>query len=75
MRRKRHISRREFVGKFAASAAALTIVPTHVLGRNAPSNKLNIGVIGVGGRGGANLRGVESENIVALCDVDLEEPV
>ncbi|UCD30482.1 MAG: Gfo/Idh/MocA family oxidoreductase, partial [Planctomycetota bacterium] len=31
---------------------------------------LNIAVIGVGGRGGANMGRVSSENIVALCDVD-----
>jgi predicted dehydrogenase len=33
-------------------------------------NKLNLGVIGVAGRGGENLQGVAGENIVALCDVD-----
>ncbi len=57
----------------AAAAAAFTIVPAHVLGgpgRLAPSEKLNIAGIGVGGRGGDDLRAVESENIVALCDVD-----
>ncbi len=35
-----------------------------------PSETLNIGVIGVGGRGADDLEGVKSENIVALCDVD-----
>ena len=35
-----------------------------------PNEKLNLGVIGVAGRGGDNLRGVSRENIVALCDVD-----
>src|SRR6185437_5583577 len=39
-----------------------------VRGRNL-NEKLNIAVIGAGGRGGANLRGVSSETIVALCDV------
>ena len=38
-----------------------------VLGAN---EKLNIGVVGVSGRGGGNLKGVSGENIVALCDVD-----
>jgi predicted dehydrogenase len=33
------------------------------------NEKLNIALIGVGGRGVANLNGVSSENIVALCDV------
>jgi predicted dehydrogenase len=35
-----------------------------------PSDRLNLAVIGVGGRGAANLGGVKSQNIVALCDVD-----
>src|SRR5262249_4645921 len=33
-------------------------------------DRLNIAMIGVGGRGNANLSGVANENIVALCDVD-----
>src|SRR5207249_2973142 len=32
--------------------------------------KLNIGCIGVGGRGKGDIDGVKGENIVALCDVD-----
>lgn len=35
-----------------------------------PNERLNIGVIGTANRGGANLKGVSTENIVALCDVD-----
>ncbi len=35
-----------------------------------PDSKLRIGVVGVGGRGGANLRAVRGERIAALCDVD-----
>ncbi len=37
---------------------------------DSPNEKLNIGLIGVGGRGRANTGGVAGENIVALCDVD-----
>jgi len=69
---KKTISRRTFMGAAASTAFAFNVVPSRVLGKDAPSNRLNIAVIGVGGRGGANLRGVESENIVALCDVDME---
>jgi len=37
----------------------------------APSDKLNIAVVGIGGMGAANIRAVfQTENIVALCDVD-----
>jgi predicted dehydrogenase len=68
----RKISRRDFMGA-AAAAAAFTIVPRHVLGgsgNTAPSEKLNIAGIGVGGRGAGDIGEVSSENIVALCDVD-----
>ena len=37
---------------------------------DSPNEKLNIACIGVGGRGAANLGGVSSQNVVALCDVD-----
>jgi predicted dehydrogenase len=68
----RKISRRDFVSA-ATAAAAFTIVPRHVLGgagNTAPSDKLNIAGIGVGGRGAGDIGEVSSENIVALCDVD-----
>ncbi|MHC4097427.1 MAG: Gfo/Idh/MocA family protein [Planctomycetota bacterium] len=69
---RKTMSRRSFMGATASTAFAFSIVPGKVLGKNAPSNKLNLGVIGASGRGGANLRGLQSENIVALCDADLE---
>jgi predicted dehydrogenase len=34
------------------------------------NDKLNLGFIGIGGRGWNNLQALASENIVALCDVD-----
>lgn len=66
------VSRREFVGSSAA-AAAFTIVPRHVLGGpgyTAPSDKLNIACIGVGGMGKSDVDGVSGENVYVLCDVD-----
>jgi len=69
------ISRREFVGGAAAAAMAFTIVPRHVLGgtdHTPPSEKLNIAGIGIGGQGADDVSQMESENIVALCDVDEE---
>ena len=66
-------SRREFVGA-AAAVAAFTFVPKRVLGGaggSSANNKLNIAGIGVGGRGAGDINGCSSENIVALCDVDL----
>lgn len=61
---------------FLKQAAALTVVSS-TLGQMparalAPSDKLNIGIIGAGGRGSANLAAVSGENIVALCDVDAQ---
>ncbi len=64
------ISRRTFVNTAAASAFAFHFIPARLLGKDAPSNKLNIAGIGVGGMGKGNLSRCESENIMALCDVD-----
>jgi predicted dehydrogenase len=67
------ISRRQFIHHVAAGSAPL-LVSSHVLGRMAnatpPSDKLNIAGIGIGGQGAHDLAQMESENIVALCDVD-----
>ncbi|MFW6139841.1 MAG: Gfo/Idh/MocA family protein [Acidobacteriota bacterium] len=70
---KKTLTRREFIGRSAATAAGFMIIPRHVLGGSgykAPSDTLNIGCIGVGGKGSSDIRSVSSENIVALCDVD-----
>jgi len=56
-----------------AAATAFAIVPRRVLGGTgyrAPSDKLNIAGVGVGGMGANYLSNMETENIVALCDVD-----
>lgn len=56
-----------------AAVAAFTIAPRHVLGGvgyKAPSDKLNIAGVGVGGMGANYLAGCETENIIALADVD-----
>jgi predicted dehydrogenase len=70
------LSRRSLLrkaGALSSLAATFTIVPRHVLGGAgyvAPSEKMNIAGVGIGGMGAANLKNLESENIVALCDVD-----
>ena len=56
---KRTATRREFLTTTAAAAAAFTIVPRHVLGGPrfvAPSDKVNIALIGAGGQGRTNAR-------------------
>lgn len=69
------MSRRAFLQKGGAAAVGLTIIPNVVMGKSfsgqtAPSDKLNIACVGIGGMGFANLKAVQSENIVALADVD-----
>ena len=66
-------SRRDFVKKSAYLSAGITVVPSFTvsgLGHKAPSDKLNIVGIGVGGKGHPNLVGMNTENIIGLCDVD-----
>lgn len=66
------LSRRRFLGASAAATTALALKPYSLFGARkvSPNEKLNLGVVGVGGRGGEDLAGVAGENIVALCDVD-----
>jgi predicted dehydrogenase len=61
-------TRRQFTQATATVALGALTAPAIVHGRNL-NERLNIAMIGVGGRGAANLGGVASENIVALCDV------
>lgn len=63
------LSRRQFLNQAAATSLATLAAPAIVRGRNL-NDKLNLAIIGAGGRGAANLKGVESENIVILCDVN-----
>ena len=70
---KRKSSRREFLHRAALAGTAFTIVPARLLGlggEKAPSDKLNIAGIGIGGQGASDLGQMTGENIVALCDVD-----
>lgn len=71
------ISRKNFLNKAALAAGGMMVVPRHVLGGKgyqAPSDKLNIACIGVGGMGASNTQSLAEigENIYALCDVDEE---
>ena len=68
-KKTRRVTRREFVGSALAAAGAVAAAPAILRGQNL-NNKLNIAMIAAGGRAGANLKGVASENIVVLCDVD-----
>ncbi|HUT14314.1 MAG TPA: Gfo/Idh/MocA family oxidoreductase, partial [Thermoguttaceae bacterium] len=64
------IRRREFLrSSLAAGTAAAFAVPALAQSRS-PNEKLNIAAVGVAGRAAADVAGVSSENIVAICDVD-----
>jgi len=70
-------SRRNFlksIGFFSGSIlSAPAIVPSSVFGKNAPSNRITIGCIGVGGMGTNDMRGFISKpdsEVIAVCDVD-----
>jgi len=64
------LQRREFVKISTLAGAGYWLGASPARAANSANEKLNIAVIGVGGRGGQNLSGVSGENIVALCDVD-----
>ncbi|MGZ5253805.1 MAG: Gfo/Idh/MocA family protein [Flavitalea sp.] len=75
----KHSSRRNFI-KNTSIAAGFFIVPRHVLGKGfiAPSDKLNIAGIGVGGKGESDLKEfAKSPNAIihSLCDVDDRQAV
>jgi len=69
-------SRRKFIKNTGLTAAAFMIVPRHVLGGKgfiAPSDRLTIASIGVGGKGEsdiANFFKSGKADIAYLCDVD-----
>jgi predicted dehydrogenase len=66
--------RRRFLTTAAGAAVATTILPRHVLGGPgfvAPSDKVNVGIIGVGGQGRTNLRSLFQEEdcqVIAIAD-------
>ena len=71
------MTRRNFLGSVAA-AGAISVVPRHVLGGRggaAPSEKINVAIIGTGGQGIVNMKQLFQEpdvRIAALCDVNDE---
>lgn len=68
----RNLTRRSFLEKTGAALFAAGVTPS-LLHAKSPNEKLNLAFIGVGGRGGANLRTLTkagNDNVVALCDVN-----
>ncbi len=67
----RSVTRRTFLRHAALTGSGLIILSNpRSIRAFAANEKLNIAGIGVAGRGGDDVRGVASENLVALCDVD-----
>lgn len=68
------LSRRNFIKAAGASAALFSILPRWAIGKEpAPNSKINVAIIGCGGRGEASVNeagNFAKANIVALCDVD-----
>ncbi len=68
---KSRLSRRGFLTAATCGGAGLLVLGNSQSAWSYQANeKLNIAVIGAGGRGAANLEEVARENVVALCDVD-----
>ena len=73
---KRKLNRRQFLGASATVLGALAfpdIIPVSVLGANAPSNRITVACIGVGGEGTKNLNAFLAQpdaRVVAVCEVD-----
>ncbi|MCJ7812737.1 gfo/Idh/MocA family oxidoreductase, partial [bacterium] len=68
------LSRRQFLNTASIATTSIAIVPRYVLGGlgfTAPSDKLNIAMIGTGGQGMQNLRNLLPEpdvQIIAIAD-------
>jgi predicted dehydrogenase len=68
-----HTSRRAFLKATACAIAAPTIVPRSVFGANAPSNRINLGFIGLGKQSKVDLPAFlknEDVQVLAVCDVN-----
>lgn len=75
MKKMHSSSRREFLrdsALFVSALAAPSLAGAPSQAGSPADRKLNIGIVGAGGRGFDNLMAVQSENIAALCDVDEE---
>ncbi|UCG27659.1 MAG: Gfo/Idh/MocA family oxidoreductase, partial [Bacteroidales bacterium] len=60
------LSRRDFIGKTTAAAAAFTIVPRQVLGGKgytAPSDMVNVAGIGLGNQGGSDIQNIATPDV------------
>ncbi|MBE6413027.1 MAG: Gfo/Idh/MocA family oxidoreductase [Verrucomicrobiaceae bacterium] len=68
------MNRRKFIKTASTAAAAGFVLPRFSIAqsRKSANEKLNVAFVGVGGIGAMALNGMKSENIVALCDLDMK---
>jgi len=65
------VTRRDFLRSTTALGVAATFAAPALLHAKSPNEKLNVAVIGPGGRGAAQLEAAGAmENVVGICDVD-----
>ncbi len=65
----REITRRGFLKSAAVAAAATTFAAPRIVTALGANDKVNVAVIGCGGRGGAHVGYASRENVVALVDI------
>ncbi len=68
------MTRKKFIGGALAAGVAPAVVPSSVFGKNAPSNRITVGGIGVGGIGKSQIPQIKEAGfeVVSLCDLDWE---
>ena len=72
MSQKNHPSRRKFIAGAGAAIGFPTIIPSRVLGKDAPSNRINMGFVGMGNRGRGVMTALmnhKSAQGIAVCDL------
>lgn len=64
-------SRRTFLKSSLITTGGIWVGAAPAFARKLSANdRLNLGVIGTANRAAENIKGVQSENVVAICDVD-----
>ena len=73
---KNHLTRRQFFGRSAIATGlgyGYFVNPTVAQESNSPNERLNLAIVGTGGKGWHNVTQLTDENIVVLCDVDTKK--
>lgn len=67
------MNRRKFIKNSSLATAGITILPFSIFGKNAPSNKITVAVMGLNGRGtylAENFSKINNVEVAYLCDVE-----